>query len=461
MQTLKTSAIVVLLVTVMYAAYVSITTPPQRVSPEMDDLILADGDLNIDVGLPDSLEDLGISDGTVQSFADSSDFQSPDAANTFAASEEDRPGISGTINDSSSSLTGGGGGFEVAMNDRAQPIPAAAIGLPRGNGRPADVQIDPNKDYASTGNEFAMPGATDAIQSFTEGTTGGNSDWANPPSSDSLPQQMTSGQKASVRTNPMFDPNDPAVATDESDVQSTNDVGEAKANLGLLNAIRMADSQYAEDQKKQALSTLSLFYDTPNLAEESRQELLSRLDPLAREVIYSREHLLEQPHRVRQNETLMQIATQYEVPWQLLANINGVSDPITVLPGTDLKIVRGPFRADVNITRNELTLFVGDLYAGRFPIAVGSDPAPKPGTFTILDKQRARTFYDANGTPIPPGSTNNPYGSMWLDLGGQLCIHGSPQSDQPTTNGCISLAERYAGDLYGILTQGSSITIRR
>ncbi len=233
------------------------------------------------------------------------------------------------------------------------------------------------------------------------------------------------------------------------------------SDLGLVNAIRTADIQYAEDKRKDALATLSIFYNTPNLSGEQRSELLSRLDPLARDVIYSRRHLLEQPHRVGQNETLMQIAARYEVPWQLLANINQIKDPVTVLPGTELKVVRGPFRADVSVSQKELTLFLGDLYAGRFPIGVGNDPAPKAGTFTVQDKQTSRTFYDAAGAPVPPGSPNNPYGEVWLDLGGQLCIHGSPSTTSPSEKGCISLAADYADDLYGILSQGSSVTIRR
>jgi lipoprotein-anchoring transpeptidase ErfK/SrfK len=171
--------------------------------------------------------------------------------------------------------------------------------------------------------------------------------------------------------------------------------------------------------------------------------------------------LLEQPHRVGQNETLMDIAAKYEVPWQLLANINQIKDPVTILPGTELKVVRGPFRAEVDLTLSELTLFLGDLYAGRFPIAVGSDPAPKAGTYTIQDKQTAKTYYDHAGSPVPPGSPENPYGSAWLDLGSQICIHGSPSPTNPTDKGCISLAADYADDLYGILSQGSSVTIRR
>ena len=157
----------------------------------------------------------------------------------------------------------------------------------------------------------------------------------------------------------------------------------------------------------------------------------------------------------------MEVAERYEVPWQLLANINQIRDPVTVLPGTELKVLRGPFNAQVDLQRNELTLFLGDLYAGRFPIGVGSDPKPTPGTFTVQDKQSSHTFYDPSGTPVPAGSPDNPYGSMWVDLGGRLCIHGSPNTMQPSTKGCISLADDHASDLYGILTQGSLITIRR
>ena len=235
---------------------------------------------------------------------------------------------------------------------------------------------------------------------------------------------------------------------------------DANINVGLSNAIRTADAQFQKDQLKEALSTLSIFYSTPNLSGEQRSELLSRLDPLAAEVIYSGKHLLERPHRVTPDETLVKIAQRYEVPWQLLANINQVRDPIAVLPGTELKVVRGPFRAEVDLQLRELTLFLGDLYAGRFPIGVGNDPAPRPGTYTVQDKQTSKVFYDASGSAMPPGNPDNPYGGAWIDLGGNLCIHGSPNTAKPGSEGCISLAADYADDLYGILSHGSTVTIK-
>ena len=132
--------------------------------------------------------------------------------------------------------------------------------------------------------------------------------------------------------------------------------------------------------------------------------MLARLDPLAREVIYSKRHLLEQPHRMSRSETLQEVAQAYDVPWQLLANINGIQDPLTILPGTELKVVRGPFRAEVNLTLKELTLFMGDYYAGRFPIAVGNDPLAVEGSYTIQDKQTGKTFYNRSGNPVAPAA---------------------------------------------------------
>ena len=104
---------------------------------------------------------------------------------------------------------------------------------------------------------------------------------------------------------------------------------------------------------------------------------------------------------------------------------------------------------------------MGNYYAGRFPIALGNDPVPVEGAYTIQDKQMGKTFYNRRGSPVAPGSPANPYGNYWMDLGNQISIHGSPDLTRATENGCISLAEDIADDLYGILSQGSSVTIRR
>ncbi|MDB4494531.1 LysM peptidoglycan-binding domain-containing protein [Pseudomonadales bacterium] len=441
MQTLKTAAIVVLMMAVIYGAYVSMTKPPETLPEDVQGLLAVDEGLDIpfdsNLGLPESLgggsvpgENLGAP------LVNSESQQSIDSQPLGSRSSIDIP------NDS---LAVGAARATDRTKQLGSPVPLADVGNTIPPEASAATQADiasayTNDRYPKTAGDFALPNPDNINPNFE-------------PSGVALPNTGV-GQSGGVAT-----------ASAEGIVANGSDVATATAviapNVGLANAIRTADMQFRQDKRKDALATLSIFYNTPSISGEQRSEMLARLDPLAREVIYSKRHLLEQPHRMSRNETLQDVARAYDVPWQLLANINGIQDPLTILPGTELKVVRGPFRAEVNLTLKELTLFMGDYYAGRFPIAVGNDPIAVEGSYTIQDKQTGKTFYNRSGSPVAPGSPANPYGNFWMDLGNQLSIHGSPDPTRPNENGCISLAEDIADDLYGILSQGSSVTIRR
>ena len=87
------------------------------------------------------------------------------------------------------------------------------------------------------------------------------------------------------------------------------------------------------------------------LLPAERQQLTELLDQLAGTVIYSTQHLVEPPCEVQTGETLETIAQRYNVPWQLLAKINGIEDPHSLRPGERLKVVRGPFTAVISLDR--------------------------------------------------------------------------------------------------------------
>jgi len=439
------------MMTVLYGAYVSMTTPPDPLPPGVDTLLVESGM----VELPDDFADFGIEDGTLEGtggFAMASvDEMDPmnlgaaeglpnpaDSSLSFDSLDDDYAAMGST--DASATdpagLASPANSFSMSDRDSGTPRPMGRLPEVEGTAIGTTILPEPGRDYPTTGAAFAMPDPAEAVTQ------------AEPTRQNSSPVSMDFSDASDSTFGPGSPGGTPAMPA-----------GNVPA-AGLANAIATADRQFQSDRRREALATLSLFYETPNLTVEQREQLLVRLDPLARDVIYSPEHLLEEPHRVGPNETLMDIAQKYDVPWQLLANINGVSDPVTVLPGTDLKVVRGPFRADVDLVNKELTLFLGDLYAGRFPIGVGSDPIPREGTYTIQEKKSAKTYYDMAGTPIPPGNPRNPYGAMWIDLGQGISLHGSPQPNDTTDEGCISIAGNYSRDVFGILSEGSTVTIR-
>lgn len=435
MQTLKTAIVVLLMMTVAYGCYVSLTAPPEPLPDGLEAMIEESGgfgELGIEAGLPDPLT----SEGSLAS---------PDAGPQFSFS--DSP--TGTPADL---------GSDPGAAPTATAIPSLggnspSLALPKPDAISADVAPDFSQNYPSTGtSDLSLPDPrTVDLGSAVDAASGNQAASWNPENRGGPPAAEALGGSGLTLPNAL--PSDAAPVSPDAEIGS--------GNLGLANAIQTADRQFAAEQPAEALATLSLFYHSPELTEAERSALLSRLDPLAAIVIYSRRHLLETPHRVGPTETLMEVASRYELPWQLLANINAIEDPVTVLPGTELKVVRGPFRAEVDLARNELTIFLGELYAGRFPIKVGAEPTPQEGSYSVIDKQTSQTFYDRDGSPIPPEDPRNPYGNVWIGLGKQLCIHGSNDPTQPSSVGCISLRSSDANDLFGILGQGSSVAIIR
>ncbi|HEY2412578.1 MAG TPA: L,D-transpeptidase family protein [Pirellulaceae bacterium] len=254
-----------------------------------------------------------------------------------------------------------------------------------------------------------------------------------------------------------------ATATDMTPASPASAAAPSIAAYDLRRDMAEVEQLIGANRFKSALAKLTPHYFNPDLSADQRSVLISWLDPLAAKVIYSREHLLASAHTVRKGETLFDIAHQYNVEYRLLQNINSreVSDPLILVPATELKVVPGPFHADVNLTSGELTLVVGDLYAGRFPFTVGDQP-PQPGEYKIIDKRsQQKTYLGFDGRMIPANDPNNPYGGWWISLGGEVAIHGSPAIPGDKTLGCISLSPQDAQDVYGILSISSEVKIRR
>ena len=231
------------------------------------------------------------------------------------------------------------------------------------------------------------------------------------------------------------------------------------AAIQLLDQDRLPDAHLA----------FSEWYGNPALTPEDETELIGLLDRLAGTVIYSRQHLLERPHEVQPGETLEHIASLYEVPWELLANINGIRDPKHLRTGEQLKVIRGPFNALVELDKFRLTLFVQGRYAGRFKIGIGKDGKTPEGEFPVLEKV-ADPIYYGKDIVIDKDDPNNPLGDYYLDCGDDLMIHGTndPQSiGRAESRGCIRLDNRDIKDVFEILSKrtdrsaGSVVKVRR
>jgi hypothetical protein len=223
---------------------------------------------------------------------------------------------------------------------------------------------------------------------------------------------------------------------------------------------KLTGGRYAE-----ALAVLSAWYDDPTLGLEESQRLEDLLGQLAGTVIYSQEDLLLPPHIVAPGDTLPSIAMTVGVPWQLLAKINGVDHPESLLPGEAIKMIRGPFDAVVSVSRRRLSLQLGGNYAGGFSVVIGRRIQERVGaSLAVTDVRRDRSAPPVGAAAqvsyLQQADSTGP--SIVLSDGLRIEAADDPLavSDQ-APEATLVVSARDLAELIDILGPGSSVLIRQ
>lgn len=362
------------------------------------------------------------------------------------------------------------------------PMPSAAV--------PSALPASP--PAPSTVNDFAYPRAPTASTEW--GAAGEHSmqgaaasdPWNRAPAEGTHPaatHPAAADDDRPMPARPSADAASPAAPSARDPLQWAGDLGgqtpvppanpvraaaDARGDAELVAQFRaiMETIRQRLDEGKldEGLQTLTQLYEMPSLPEQQRIEVADLMGQVAGTVIYSKQSIVHAPHRVEPGESLEMIAARYQLTPELLMKINGLPDRSAVRPGDMLKVLPGPFSAVVSMERRELVLYLGGMYAGRFPIGIGRDQPRLEGVYGVRDKVRMPAYFGPDQVNIPPGDPRNPLGRAALDLGNGVALHGcdSPSAvGRDDNRGTICLGDRDLADLFDILTIGSKVTIQR
>jgi len=354
----------------------------------------------------------------------------------------------------------------VDVGGDATNLGTAAPGIPPVASMPADSGGSAPAFDPSTGSMAPPFAAASSSESTAERAAPPFSPSTSAPTDTVASSGSTDPFAASKSHMPHVDAaHNPARDTGEPNIPS-------KGHGSFSQAWSAAQDALAVSDLSDALAVLTPWYFDTSLDATQKRELRSLLGQLAGTVIYSVEHHLESPYTVQAGDTLENVASGHNVPPALLANINGISQNETLMPGTTLKVVRGPFSAVVRKQEQELVLLLGDRYAGRFEIGIGTDQKVIAEGDYEVESHVADPTYWGTGRAISGGDPNNPLGRHFLPLRpqsdkmmtGPFGIHGTNDPSklkQPGQPGHIRMAPGDIVDVCGILEKGSTVTIRR
>jgi LysM repeat protein len=294
-----------------------------------------------------------------------------------------------------------------------------------------------------------------------------------PESSATAAPSATPAPAAAVSSNPYAPAPDAAasVAAEPAPIESPDGepITPTDSTKGSLYASARVAVQGDLDRGElaQALLKLSEWYGDPSLTAEEAQEVETLLSQLAGDVIYEGPpaHRLEPKRVVQTGETLESIAKEYNVPWELLAHINHIADPASVQVGQELKVLRGPFSAIVDLGKRRMTLMLDRRYAGRFNIELDPTASIEEGTWKVDQKLLTPVAGGIYGQPAAATEDRGLLLSNAALPGSQPALLRGPGNADPVSSPpaarVIRLRSNDVHDVYDILSVGSTITVRR
>ena len=209
---------------------------------------------------------------------------------------------------------------------------------------------------------------------------------------------------------------------------------------------------------------------TPDIANAAKTQLAR----LSMKWLFSKDHIINDPltalYKVQPGETLEKIGKKHKVPWEILKSINNIKDEKLLMTGQKIKVINGPFHANIYRSSFKMDLYLGiKTYVKTYGVGLGEVGKDTPtGWWLVGDKLPSPPWPRPEGGYSHPGDSDYPLGSRWIALSGVegnakgrtgFGIHGTKDPETIGTRssqGCIRLYNGEVIELYDLLMPGLS-----
>ena len=237
----------------------------------------------------------------------------------------------------------------------------------------------------------------------------------------------------------------------------------AGRRAGLEMGLALADSSDRRQEARNAISDgLSTCRDDQEFRRartvlEKLNEYLVFMPVKSRDVIR---------YKVVRGDSLSAIASRFATTPEFLCRINGKRNT-TIYAGETINVPARRMAVRISKSKFELIVYYGDYYLKRFPIGIGKGGRTPEEQFTVSLKLKNPDWWPGDGRKVPHGHPDNPLGTRWLGFADKpgskgLGIHGTAEPDsigKESSNGCIRMLNRDVEELYGMLPEGTKVSI--
>ena len=212
------------------------------------------------------------------------------------------------------------------------------------------------------------------------------------------------------------------------------------------------------------------------MSPQQRSGVKDQLSKLSSQWLFGRSSLPNDPlcetYMVRSGDRLASIGKKYKVPYEILMEVNNISDPRGLQAGVTIKVMKGPFHAKVYRSSFTMDLYLQNTYVRSYTVGLGKPGKETPtGVWRVRPggKAYATSWRDPDtGIVYQPEDPDYPLGSRWIALDGLsgeakgrtgFGIHGTKEPDQigkADSRGCIRMYNGEVIKVYNMLVESLS-----
>ncbi len=276
------------------------------------------------------------------------------------------------------------------------------------------------------------------------------------------------------------------VAIEESPPSQPEPVSEPVEASASPSTLEQALPLIRSGDVVQARAILSAGLRSRTLSPAEAEEIRGTLSNMNRGMIFGPEvtpgDTFTRLYEIKSGDALSKLVNREGVKtnWRFVQRINGISDPSRIRVGQRIKLVQGPFHAEVDKASHRADVWLGEgdeaVYVTSLPVGLGEFGSTPEGAFRVR----------RGGKMVNPSWTNprtgerfaaddpmNPIGEYWIGLDGidphnlqeqGFGIHGTIEAEsigQNRSMGCVRLSDEDIALLYEMLTEGNSVVLVR
>jgi len=248
-------------------------------------------------------------------------------------------------------------------------------------------------------------------------------------------------------------------------------------SANLEEGLNLIDQDHVVDARR----ALSNALQSGKLSESEISQARGVLTDLNDRMVFSPEIMAGDPYSVEYivqgGDTLSGIVKKMgvQVDWRFIQRINNIKSASGIRPGQNLKLVTGPFHAEVDKKSYRIDLYLGEganqVFVRSYRVGLGEYNSTPIGSFKVRRNSklinptwvnpRTRAFFAADDPA-------NPIGERWIGLEGieertaelsGLGIHGTIEPStigQDASMGCVRMQSDDVAEIYEVLAEGVS-----